>query len=126
MRQLLIIPVLFLTVMFSSPSYAKWEKVAEDVDGNTYYVDFDRMRKVNGYVYYWWMDNLLDNNPFLSSKFYRQGDCKLFRFKTLTASYYKEPMGGGTSKTITPKNPGWEYPSPGSISEDLLTVACSK
>ena len=39
--------------MFASPAYADWEWVSENMNGTTFYVDFDRMRKNDGYVYFW-------------------------------------------------------------------------
>jgi hypothetical protein len=56
----LIFTLVFSTVMFSSPSYSKWTKVDETANGNTYYVDFERIRKVDGYVYFWRMENWLE------------------------------------------------------------------
>ena len=84
-KLLLIFTLLFSTVMFSSPSFAKWMKVGESVDINTFYVDFERIRKHDGYVYYWMLVNLLKpQSGDLSIKYYRQVDCQLFRFKTLS------------------------------------------
>jgi len=58
MKKLILI-LLFSTVMFSSPSYAEWTKVNKDADGNTNYVDFERIRKHVGYVYYWELSDYL-------------------------------------------------------------------
>ena len=130
MKKLLTLTALLfsLTMMFASPSYAEWTKVGEDVDGNTYYADFARIRKVSGYVYYWTlMDNLKPTKwGDLSSKNYLQGDCKLFRYKWLSFSYYKEPMGGGTGDVSEPvaKNKGWKYPPPDSSIETVLNKVC--
>jgi len=95
---LTIFTLLVSTVFFSSPSYAKWTKVAEGTKGNTYYVDFERIRKHDGFFYYWVLTDYLkpDKDGDLSAKMYKQGDCKLFRFKVLSISTHKEPMGGGT------------------------------
>jgi hypothetical protein len=46
-----ILIALTFTVMFSSTSFSGWTKVTESVDGNTFYVDFERIRKHGGYVY---------------------------------------------------------------------------
>ena len=45
MKRTLTIFTLVFTVMFSSASFAGWTKVAESVKGNTFYVDFERIRK---------------------------------------------------------------------------------
>ena len=49
----LIFTLLFSTVMFSSTSSAEWTEIGENVGRDTYYVDFERIRKVDGYVYFW-------------------------------------------------------------------------
>ena len=50
----LIFTLLVSTVMFSSPSYAEWTKVGELVsNGSTFYVDFERIKNVDGFVYWW-------------------------------------------------------------------------
>lgn len=123
-----ILIALTFTVMFSSTSSAGWTKVSEGVKGNTFYVDFERIRKHDGYVYYWKMTDFLkpDFWGHFSDKAYFQGDCKLFRFKTLSYSFHKEPMGRGTGDVQEPWNKGWRYPSPNSSSETILKSVCSR
>ncbi|OUU75697.1 MAG: hypothetical protein CBC29_01880 [Methylococcaceae bacterium TMED69] len=100
----------------------------EGVDGTTFYVDLERIRKQDGYVYWRELQDSLkpDKDGDLSYKLFNQGDCKLFRYKTLTAVYYKEPMGGGTGNTFTPKNPEWIYPSPDTSSQSILKFVCNR
>jgi hypothetical protein len=131
MKTLLTISTLvFSTLMFSTPSYAKWEKVTENTIGDTYYVDFGRIRKHGGYVYFWRLDDYLKptKTGILSGKTYKQGDCKLFRYKFLSFSFHKEPMGGGTGEVSEPlgKNGNWKYPSPNSVNETILKQVCSR
>jgi len=104
MKKLTLLTVFVLTV-FSTPVFAEWTKVRKSVKGNTFYVDFERIRKHGGYVYWWQLDDYLKPTETrdLSAKTYKQGDCKLFRFKYLSDSYYKEPMGGGTPSTSSNK-----------------------
>ena len=94
----------------------------------TYYVDFDRVRKVDGYVYYWMLVDYLKPKKFgdLSGKLYKQGDCKLFRDKILSASFHPEPMGKGIGENLNPKNPEWEYPPPHSAGEVTLKSVCNR
>ena len=129
MKTLLTIFTLVFTVMFSSTSFAGWTKVSESVDGNTFYVDFERIRKHGGYVYFWRLsDYLKPKFGNLSAKTYNQGDCKLFRWKYLTFSFHKEPMGGGTGNVREPikKLQGWKYPPPNSMIETILKSVCSR
>ena len=51
--------LLISTLMFSAGSWAEWTEVSESVDGDKLYVDFDRIKKVNGLVYFWDLDDLL-------------------------------------------------------------------
>ena len=62
-KQTILFVLLVPTVMFSSPSYAKWTKVSENVDGDILYVDFERIRKHGGYVYYWRLRDGLKPSP---------------------------------------------------------------
>ena len=110
-KSLLTFTLLFSVTLFSSASYAEWTKASEDVKGNTSYLDFERVRKHDGYVYFWSLSDYLKPDEFgwLSGKVYYQGDCKLFRYKDLSFSLHKEPMGGGSGDSNSPKNPKWEY-----------------
>jgi hypothetical protein len=131
MRKLLALTVLVLTVL-STPVFADWTKVGKNVDGDTYYVDFERIRKHGGFVYFWRLDNLVKPTKYgnLSGKTYIKGDCddiffKLFRHKYLNALFHKEPMGRGTpSTTYKPKNPEWKIPRPNSTIETILKSVC--
>jgi hypothetical protein len=124
MKKLILI-LLFSTVVFSSSSYAEWTDVNKDTDGNTFYVDLEKIKEHDGYVYYWSLVDYLKPTPngVLSVKIYKQGDCKLFRFKRLSYSFHKEPMGGGNGDSNSPKNLEWVY-SPNSTSEAALRLAC--
>ena len=125
MRNLTVLLALIFTVMFSSPSYAEWKWVSENVKG-TFYVDFERIRKHGGYVYWWELGDYLKptKHEELSAKVYNQGDCKLFRVKRLSFSFHKEPMGMGTGESYTPPDK-WVYPSPNSSMETILKSVCA-
>ena len=128
MKKLILI-LLLSTVMFSSSSYAGWTAVTVDINGNIHYVDFERIRKHDGYVYYWRLRNYLvpDEDGDLSSKVYKQGDCKLFRNMRLSSSYHTQPMGEGTPSTISNKpKKEWTYPSPDSVAEIVLKQVCNR
>ena len=129
MKRLIILftPVL-LTIVFLSPSYAKWTEMGANVSGMTFFVDFERIRRHGGYVYWYDLIDLLkpDKDGDTSYKGYRQGDYKLFRYKYLNSSFHQKPMGRGTGVSVTPKNPEWKYPNPNSVKEVVLKSVCSK
>ena len=95
--------------------------------GDTFYVDFERIRKNDGSVYFWVLSDYLKPTKYgdLSSKVYYEGDCKLFRMMRLSSSYHKQPMGGGTGDVNTLKQ-DWSYPSPNSVIETILKKVCSR
>ena len=114
--------MLFSTIIFSSPSQAKWTKASEGVSGHTHYIDFERIRNHDGFVYFWMLSDYIkpiEGN--LSEKNYRQADCELLRFKILSGSFHKEPMGYGTGDVQEVEKKGWRYPPPMSVSEITLT-----
>ena len=115
--------------MFSFTSFAEWVKVTKGMDGRTYYVDFDRIRKHDGYVYWWELGDFLkpSKQGILSVKAYVQGDCKLFRVQYLSLYFHKEPFGGGTIDTYSiVENPVWNYPPPNTPMESILKQVCNR
>ena len=127
MKQLILTLILVILVT-PAVCLGEWTKVEVSVDDDTYYVDFERIRKHDGYVYWWELGDYLRPTPegIVSGKIYKQGDCKLFRLKRLSGSFHKEPMGGGTGDSNSPKNPEWRYPPPDSVVERILKSVCSR
>jgi hypothetical protein len=121
------ITLLFSTLMFASPAYADWEKIGKNENGTTFYVDFDRIRKNGSYVYWWDLSDRLEpmSQGVLSYKEYSKGDCKEFRYKVLSYSYFKQPMGEG-QPLMTDSTPDteWKYPTPNSAGEVKLRQVC--
>ena len=112
--------------MFSASSNSEWTKVGKNAHA-IYYVDFEKIKKNDGYVYFWRFNNRLkqDKHGALSSKVYIQGDCKLFRHKALSGSYHKEWLGEGTGEPFTPPDK-WGYPPPNTSIETILKTICSR
>ena len=125
-----LLTLLFSTLMFSSPSYGEWTKVIRSVEGDDHYVDFERIRKHGGYVYFWTMMDFLkpQHGKYFSAQGYNQGDCKLFRHKNLTVAFFGGPMGKGSRRDfeVTGKYANWRYASPESIQETLLKRVCGQ
>ena len=125
----LIFTLLVSTAMVSSPSYAEWTKVSLGVLGDTTYVDFTRIRKQYGYNYVWVLldygDGLEDPNGILSAEMYLQVDCKVFRYKIMSDTYYDRQMGQGEvvgESSVT--NEEWDYPKRNSMFENTLNAVC--
>jgi len=125
MKILLLISTLSLSLSFSAGSWAEWTMLSS-LEGDKNYVDFDRIRKVNGLVYYWTLsDYLIPNNGYVSTKVYNELDCNAFRGKRLTYIHYKQPMGEGYGDSNSPDNPKWNYPPPDSVAELTAQAVCA-
>ena len=126
MHRVTLILTFLLSLMFSSPSYSDWTKVSDNVRGDNFYVDFERIRKVDGHVYFWYLTDYLKPDEYgtLSNKTYIQGDCGLFQVKYLSNVSHKEPMGGGTGDSFSPEDPEWIYSPPNSALGTILKSVC--
>ena len=120
-----LLTVLVLTVL-PTPVFAEWTKVRESVAGETFYVDFERIRKHGGFVYLWLLEDYLTPTKFghLSVNGYRLVDCELFRLKWLSVSSHKEQMGEGIGESHTPQEK-WIYHPPDSPMEMVLKTVCA-
>jgi len=60
MTKLITIAILLVsTVLFSSASFAGWTEDGKNVEGDTFYVDYERIRKHDGHVYFWALNDYL-------------------------------------------------------------------
>ena len=80
--------ILIVLLIFSSPSYADYTQVTETEAGNTVYVDFNRIRQVDGYHYVWRVTNFLtpDEQGYLPLQIYEAVDCRR-RYAVLQYSF---------------------------------------
>ena len=122
----LIFTLLVSTAMVSSPSYAEWTKVSVGVLGDKTYVDFTRIRKQDGYNSFWILFDYDDaKDGVFSAESYLQVDCKVFRFKIMTDTYYDRNMGQGEvvgGSKVAMKE--WYYPKRKSMWETTLNKVC--
>ena len=130
MKSPLKIFIILFTVMFSTTSFAEWTMVSVNEDSSAiFYLDFERIRESDGYVYYWQLTDYTKEpvvDRFFSSKGYFEGDCKLFRFRDLSWYFHYEPMGVGTPEVLkNVPDQDWTYPPPKSVFEKVLTTVCN-
>ena len=125
MKIYLIFFVIIFTTTIVPTSFAKWIEVSKTITA-TYYLDFERIRKVEEFVYYWYMKDNLQPDEYgnMSFKYYSQVDCNLFRERLLSGSIFKESMGIGTGKSES-INGDWTYPSPDTLGESFLKAVCN-
>jgi len=119
-----------VTAKKPSPNYSDWEYIGESIENNTSYVDFKRIQKIDGFVYYWFLVDMLKpmKDRYLSFKHYTLGDCKLFRNKILSGHFHSKPMGKGSGdmSPVPQHLKDWTYPTPNSMDEESLKRVCNK
>ena len=129
MKKLIPILTVFLSFfLFPSTSLGEWKHVSNNIDGDQYFVDFDRIREIKGYVYYWKLGDFkkpVGNGKWLSIRTYEKGDCERFRFKVITVSLFKGQMVEGESITDDTERE-WTYPPPNTPNEEILKSVCEK
>ena len=120
------LPILLFSLLISFNSYGEWTKITEGQSGNVYYLDLDKIKVNNGYVYYWYMsDFLLPKDGLMSMKVYNQGDCGVGRYKDLTAKFFSESMGMGVGMTHAPID-DWHYPGPDTALRTVFDYICNQ
>ena len=118
--------VILLTtlLLFSVNGFSQnWRKVPENEKGNSYYIDFDNIKKHNSLVYYWVLSDYIEPTEYgdYSVIVENKVDCveeKLFR---LSSTFYSQPMGKGRiTDEFTPNK--LLYPKPKSVLYVLVNL----
>ena len=120
-RNYFLIFLFIVSLISSFNSYGSWTEIPQiNSDGQTSFIDFDRLEeKKDGYVY-WWM---MTSSTKTSEKIYIQTDCDSDRINSLQVDLYSNPMGFGEVDQIQPEE-GWVYPSKDSGLYRFVKVVC--
>ena len=127
MTKILPILTVFLSfILFSPISLGEWKFVSSNESGDDFFVDYDRIRKNNGYVYYWSRNEFKKPliEKYYSNVLYSMVDCEVLREKHLSSNFYEGHMGKGDSLTVEGDGK-WTYPPPGSVLETILKSVCN-
>ena len=139
MRNLTLILSLIFTVTLSSckttstssMSSDEWKKIGVTPDGDTYYVNLDKIEEREGFVFF---TGLQDNlKPFIghnyptvmSGAIYFQGDCGEFRLKPIRTSAYGKSMGQEHIETKDFPKSAWHQIPPESLQGVMLRKVCN-
>ena len=127
MKKITILLVIIFTFLFSNTSWGDWIFVTENVDGNKFYYDKDRVRKIGNYIYFLELGDIMKpKKGFSSSIRHIELDCSIFRYKVLKLRGYKNSMGeGDIVGDYTPKDE-WRYPPPNSTFEYMYKKICEE
>jgi hypothetical protein len=115
--------ILLFSILISFNSYGEWVQVSKSVSGMTTFINLDKIKEHNDYIYYWALTNYANGSE--SAQTYRQSDCAVSRFKVLAFYFYSAPMGGGRpASEFTPPDK-WQYAIPNTVDDTLLTYTCN-
>jgi hypothetical protein len=131
---LILISLLLLSSLLTScekngqGTETEWTYVTNDVNGNTFYYDKDRVRKSGKYLFFWYLTDFVKpvGGEFLSVTRNTQLDCSVFRFKNLKLQMYKNSMGEGEIKSEGREHGEWKYPKPDTLFENLYNKVCEE
>jgi hypothetical protein len=124
-RKSLLLPLLLLA---TGSAWAGWEEVAT-TDKATIYVDRATIRKDGNLRKMGLLQDLKKRTEVgaLSRRIRSEYDCKGERRRILALSTHAESMAGGnTIKSFGEDPEGWEAVPPGTITEELLKIACAQ
>ena len=90
MKKITILLVIIFTFLFSTTSWGEWIFVTENVDGNKFYYDKDRVRKIGNYIYFLELGDIMKPKKGYSSSIrHIELDCSVFRYIVLKLRGYK-------------------------------------
>ena len=114
---------------FDSPSLdSEWTELDKKDDGETIYLALDSIKKVDGFINFWFMRDYADNQimgPIRSEKILVQGDCSVKRINNLSLHAFKKPKGIDIEMSFDNKPPEWKYVKPESLGGLLLSLSCA-
>jgi|TARA_B100001093_G_scaffold153859_1_gene146596 hypothetical protein len=117
-----------ILILFSINGFAfNWKKVAES--GNSYYIDVDNIKKRNGIVYYWQLDDYLEplDEGINSNISKYRVNCVEETRTWLSETSYSLSMGKGRIIFEDPPNkiPRSIYPKPNTVAHIVMKLVCN-
>ena len=117
--------VLIFSILISFNSYGEWLLLGEN-SGSKFYYEVDTIKTSNGYIYYWDLVNFSEPYAgiYMSGMRYMQGDCGVFRDKTLSGFLFTKPMGRGEKESDPHAKSDWKYYLPNTKGYENFTMLC--
>ena len=108
---------------------AKWTEVAKNKEGNIFYVDFEKILKHDGLVFYWRLMDYLEPTPepdlHLSVSYRFEAECLRFRQRFLQVNFYRQIKGEGPAENFSHIQIDWTEVPFGSAAEAVLQAVCN-
>jgi len=123
----IIISIMLLVI--SNNSYPQnWVKYGSDSKGDTYYVDIDSTKLINGIIYFLGLRNLVKpdkNFGSLSSSGEFKVDCLEYKTMLINYKFYSDSMAKGKLiNSFAVQNQVWFHPPPNTIGDKQIKFIC--
>ena len=105
----------------------KWTEVYKHTNGDIEYIDFENIRQIGDYIYWYNLTNYIEpRKNIMSLSTYFKGDCEEMKFKFLNFNYFLGRMGTNlqTSEPPISELKEWKFPSPGMVTHYYLKLVC--
>ena len=119
-----------ILVFSASVSFASdWTYVDTSASGKKFYIDFDTIKIVNGFTYYWELTDhpeVTGKRQYLSNVSYQRVNCStIITSQSLIDFYYSDQMANGLPirELLTPEA-DWHALSPNSVGEFVAQKVC--
>ena len=119
-----------ILVFSASVSFASdWTYVDTSASGRKFYIDFDTIKIVNGFTYYWELidhPEVTDKSQYLSSVGYSRVNCSAsIRTQSLIDFYYSDQMANGLpiNEILSPAA-DWDVLTDNSVGEFVGQKVC--
>jgi hypothetical protein len=120
--------LLALVILFAPPVWAGWTFVTQDVDGNSFFIDFETLRKEGNLRKVWGKTELSKVNKFdwSSTRQRNEFDCKNETKTILSVSAFSKGNLQGEKLFDANKITDKEDVAPDSVDWSILKLVCSK
>ena len=123
----LILICLFVSFHPLNGQTNKWTEVYKNTNGDIEYIDFENIRQIGDYIYWYNLTNYIEpRKNIMSLSTYFKGDCEEMKFKFLNFNYFLGRMGTNlqTSEPPISELKEWKFSSPGMATHYYLKLVC--
>ena len=120
--------IILILLFVWKPCFGGWSEVARNIENTRYFLDFEKMQRVEPYTYAWLLVNYLepDQSGDISEVHYIKVHCGDVVYRTLKVLRFGGPMGlGNVTENFVPSNSlDWISAKEGTAREAVIRNAC--
>ena len=129
--------IFFISMVFTINCWAGWTAVSKNTLNSTYYLDVDKIKQTENYIYLWYLIDYLEPiidhpkyfvNDVMSETNYIKINCNKIIFQRLKVILYGASMATGEVKgdLVPTDNKHWNQVSSGTAFEAVIETVCGK